>query len=255
MKLFLFISIITTLSSFGQDSSLAMLEVVYETKHMKDSNLVTNFTTDYITMHVSKDISKYYNYELWVLEQNPTKSYSEDFRPRSNYLNAYFNFFHNKILYTEQVLAKSKFGMEIEYPSIDWKLDTTKKIILGYICQRATGYFKGRNYQVWFCPELPFSSGPWKFCGLPGLILEVVDEKKQVFFTAQLVSNVSKKNIFLEKSSRAIKTTAKDYQLVVDAYQRDPISFIDSEFNVKSIDPPKVPKKKKINNPIELKID
>ena len=56
-----------------------------------------------------------------------------------------------------------------------WKLHQEIKKIGGFICQKATIKFRGRNYIAWFTNEIPVPFGPWKFKGLPGLILEVYD--------------------------------------------------------------------------------
>ena len=69
-------------------------------------------------------------------------------------------------------------------PEINWELKDSLKTIGNYTCKLANGYFRGRNYQAWFTSEIPFSNGPWKFQGLPGLILEVTDSKKEVGFYA-----------------------------------------------------------------------
>ena len=42
---------------------------------------------------------------------------------------------------------------------------------------------RGRNYHAWFAPEIPLNEGPWKFNGLPGLILEVYDTQDHYHFT------------------------------------------------------------------------
>ena len=42
-------------------------------------------------------------------------------------------------------------------------------------CQRATGTFRGREWQVWFTYDIPYNYGPWKLGGLPGLILRAED--------------------------------------------------------------------------------
>lgn len=57
----------------------------------------------------------------------------------------------------------------------DWKLTDETKTIQNFKCTKATVDFRGRQYIVWFTTDIPVSFGPWKFHGLPGLILEVHD--------------------------------------------------------------------------------
>lgn len=61
----------------------------------------------------------------------------------------------------------------IDKPTFDWELipDSTKDII-GHKCQLAETDFRGRHWKVWFTLDIPLPIGPWKFGGLPGLILQ-----------------------------------------------------------------------------------
>lgn len=68
--------------------------------------------------------------------------------------------------------------------SIDWTLLDSTKMILGYECHMAETDFHGRHWTTWFAPEIPIQAGPWKLCGLPGLILEASDSAGQHSFTA-----------------------------------------------------------------------
>lgn len=76
--------------------------------------------------------------------------------------------------------------------SLQWELETGTKNVLGYTCQKAAVRYLGRNYIAWFAPALPISSGPWKLRGLPGLILEVSDERGEYQFDAVLIEEKPK---------------------------------------------------------------
>ncbi|WHF52205.1 GLPGLI family protein [Chryseobacterium gotjawalense] len=72
-------------------------------------------------------------------------------------------------------------------PTIIWKILSEKKNILNFNCQAAIGNFRGRVYKVWFTPEIPFSNGPWKLKGLPGMILEAEDNQNEYSYIATKV--------------------------------------------------------------------
>jgi len=60
---------------------------------------------------------------------------------------------------------------ELEKP--EWNiLSDSVKTIESYTCLMAKGFVRGRNYIVWFTPDIPVSAGPWKLWGLPGLIMD-----------------------------------------------------------------------------------
>ncbi len=70
-------------------------------------------------------------------------------------------------------------------PQMKWKVQPEHKDILGYDCQRATCEFRGRKWEAWFAASIPASYGPYKFGGLPGLILDLEDSTHEWHFTAQ----------------------------------------------------------------------
>lgn len=56
-----------------------------------------------------------------------------------------------------------------------WNITTERQQILKYNCIKATTKFRGRDYEAWFTEDIPIPYGPWKFGGLPGLIIKVND--------------------------------------------------------------------------------
>lgn len=67
---------------------------------------------------------------------------------------------------------------------MQWQIVDSTRMILGYECVMAETDFRGRHWTAWFAPEIPLQDGPWKLCGLPGLILEAADSTGQHSFTA-----------------------------------------------------------------------
>lgn len=73
--------------------------------------------------------------------------------------------------------------------SIQWTLDDYTEEEAGYECKTARGNLNGKTWKVWYSEEIPSSAGPWKLCGLPGLIVKAIDEDSiHEFCLEQLLS-------------------------------------------------------------------
>ena len=76
---------------------------------------------------------------------------------------------------------------------LDWTMYEDSTItVLGMECKKATTNFRGRYWEVWYTEEIPISQGPWKLCGLPGMILKANSPK------FMLIEAISIKNKNLE---------------------------------------------------------
>lgn len=94
----------------------------------------------------------------------------------------------------------------------NWKLIEETKIINTINCKKAEVTFKGRNWIAWYSPEIPLPYGPYKFSGLPGLIVKITDDKGDWDFElvkSVPVSKLKGKVINIKKSryTEAIETT------------------------------------------------
>ncbi|MCC1485663.1 GLPGLI family protein [Winogradskyella immobilis] len=79
----------------------------------------------------------------------------------------------------------------------NWEIKDETKELLGYNCQKATMNFRGRDYTAWFTSDLPVG-GPWKYDGLPGMILEIKSADGFIKFKALSIKNNTLKNNILE---------------------------------------------------------
>lgn len=61
---------------------------------------------------------------------------------------------------------------------IKWKLSEDKDKIGQLDVNKASTYFAGRKWYAWYAPDIPINDGPYKFQGLPGLIVKIEDNSK-----------------------------------------------------------------------------
>ena len=61
--------------------------------------------------------------------------------------------------------------------AIPWKLESEKKKIEKWECQKAKANFGGRTWVAWFTTEIPLQDGPYYFKGLPGQIISLEDKQ------------------------------------------------------------------------------
>lgn len=62
-------------------------------------------------------------------------------------------------------------------PAMHWTIVNQFTTIKNNYCQKAVANFRGRDYTAFFALNIPMQDGPWKFCGLPGLIVKLMDSK------------------------------------------------------------------------------
>lgn len=92
-----------------------------------------------------------------------------------------------KVLYIERV-ANGFTPINIGYSEnikFNWKIENEKQKIGEYNAQKATTDFGGRKWTAWFTTDLPFQDGPYKFNGLPGLIVKIEDSEKNYSWVIQ----------------------------------------------------------------------
>src|SRR6202012_5615450 len=192
----------------------------------------------------------------------------------------YYQYPGEQQLFTKDIVMVNEYLIESPMPRIDWKIGSDTATFGGLHCQKATGHFKGRDYVVWYCPDLPVHTGPWKLNGLPGVIVDARDSKNEVIFqfdgVEKTIATPSNSGpAFDEKDMiardlnddmnliapppRAIKTTEKEFEKVKVALRKNPNGVLQG---MSAADGPRpehimakmgpAPSRPAINNPVEL---
>lgn len=105
-----------------------------------------------------------------------------------------------------------KFYSVRQQMKMNWTLEAGgDTVILGYRCQKAFASYAGREYIAWFTTQIPISEGPYKFNGLPGLILKISDTKHQHCFSLVSIKKVNYFQPITFRLSDYVDISAEEY--------------------------------------------
>lgn len=89
---------------------------------------------------------------------------------------------------------------------IKWTLNDSTLTVAGYQCKTAVCQLHGLKWTVRYAEDIPTTAGPWKLCGLPGLIVEAVSNDGIHRFTLTELQHATAP-IFYETNAITVKTS------------------------------------------------
>ncbi len=203
MKNFIvFAVLIVSYSSFSQNrvAKQSDLKVVYEFNYKKFVELDNVRTANTILIN-KKDEA------LFTFDKMIRLDSLQQFRPlESNeamlYRSPYFFLIKRK---NKEISHYETIGNDLlkfsDTVGLNWNLVNEEKLINTYRCKKATLNFLGRNWIAWYTTKIPVSAGPYKFFGLPGLIINIQDTENIFEFTA----------VEIKKGTYGIDSNIKNY--------------------------------------------
>lgn len=113
-----------------------------------------------------------------------------------------------------------------ENKTINWKILNETKTIEELKVQKATTTFAGKNWIAWFTPEIQIQDGPYKFCGLPGLILNIEEEKGDHAFNIVGIKKQYSRTFINYSKANEIFVTDQKFNQLWNEYKKDPAKNI-----------------------------
>ncbi|QOW11197.1 GLPGLI family protein [Kaistella flava (ex Peng et al. 2021)] len=163
-------------------------------------------------------------------------------------------------------ILRDQYAYEEDRP-MDWKILPETATIGEYKTQKAETKFAGRTWYAWFTTEVPFQDGPYKFSGLPGLIVKVEDAKGDYSFDLKEAKKIDAIASFDQRGS-IITVKRAAFEKQQEQFRKDPMAAMASMssgggrggFRIqmdpnqrKRMEDRQKEEFKKNNNPIELK--
>lgn len=223
----LFLLVATTLA--GQN-----YRFVYEYKFRPDIIVKDSLVTDY--MNLDTDGKESYFYNAAKFDRDSAYAATKDSKALSEFKNFDRNLtytihkiyspksikFYDKFQTANLVIKQEKFPV--------WKIKNEFKKIGDVNCQKAVTEYRGRSWEAWFSKDYPVSDGPYKFSGLPGLVVQIQDKELDHQFNLIQIKKTKSNYSFLPKTNKEI--SEKEFRKLWADYR-----FTSDEIDKMSVNP------------------
>lgn len=227
VNFFLIVGIVT----FAQNKRF-----IYEYKFISDSTNVDDVKTEMMFLDTTKDGSKYYSYTVFnsdsIMKVDLEKQLAAtgSINVKSDMRKGNVRYSVTKTYPDYKINLHRRLGMDSYNISddrkINWKISSEKEKIGEWNVQKAEADFAGRHWIAWFSTEIPIQDGPYKFRGLPGLIIKIEDKtgshKMELKGIKNIVGDVDV-NVWKAKE---IVVNSRQFQKVIKEYENDPTKGI-----------------------------
>ncbi len=210
---------------------------VYQVTMKSDSTDKTSITTENVILDVSPEKSIFYSegrVKRDSIMQRMRETRNFDRNAMQN-LRSSIDYIVEKDLVKNITYFKTRLGRDQyiyeEDRKIDWKILPETVKIGEYEAQKAETTFAGRKWYAWFTQDIPFQDGPYKFKGLPGLIVKVEDANEDYSFDLQQSKKISEFPSFDNRGGNPIKVKRTDFEKQEKLYRKDPVSFVTNSFS------------------------
>ncbi|MDY3520914.1 GLPGLI family protein [Riemerella anatipestifer] len=231
--------ILSTLCLFVMNWGLSQNQrFTYEYKFAVDSTKKDSLISEIMNLDVYKEKSVFYS----RIKQENDSIINQEFKKQSQISSdKIINLSHLKDMKRAKVndwVLKTYPNYEVElYTKIgfddyavrderkmQWKIAPEHETFKNWKVQKATTEFAGRKWTAWFTTDIPIPDGPYKFHGLPGLIVKMEDQKKM--FSFELIGskkiNDTQKTIFTDKLINLAKIDRKQFKKAFQENRSDP---------------------------------
>lgn len=248
---------------------------IYEVNYKRDSTENT-ITKDYYHLDIAEGKSSFYHRDYFILDSLEASGGEISFatfggQPKMS--NVVKHDLKTNQFRELELMEYEVFDISSEAQQ-KWNLKNETKVFQNMTLQKAETNWGGRKWTAWFAKSVPFNSGPYKFYGLPGLIVELKDDRNNFQYKLIKSENYPEtKNIqTLDDFPQVVAVNYSQYKKKMLSLYEDPLGFINTTNfnfensegiflkdntlvkadNVREVRKAQQIKIKRFNNPVEL---
>lgn len=175
-------TLVLTIGAQAQNDSIGQCRVVvvYDfITNTTDKNGAAVTDSVQLAVMVASHVAKCMEYNRTMMEdmgewKDKNYQYGEWNARKYNLPVLYVNHPEGAVSSFDKIVPNRYFYSE-PLPDFQWKLTNDTLSICGYLCKKAVGKYAGRKWTAWYSEDVAAPFGPWKLCGLPGMILKACD--------------------------------------------------------------------------------
>ncbi len=196
-----------------QQDDTVLFRAYYTLYHVRDTSQKDKLHTEEMVLLANKSTSSFISYdkikqrvgkfqELREMSRNSTERLPTLSASPGKIVTAQeiFREIGSPIFKVKDFLSQY-YEYEETIPRINWAIqEDSVGNVAGVECVKAIAFVKGREWHVWFAPDIPFPVGPWFLGDLPGLIVLAKDKGGEVSFELTSFQQAAEKDAFLEEN-------------------------------------------------------
>jgi GLPGLI family protein len=207
----------------------------YEYKFIPDSNDKADVKTEMMFLDIDKAGSSYYSRDKYIADstqradlEKQLKAFSGNISVNKREKPGQVSFKVTKSYpdfktYLFRSISSDAYKIK-EDQKPEWKIQPDKQKIGEYTAQKATTNYGGREWTAWFASDLPFQDGPYKFYGLPGLIVKIEDATGSHVMTLVgnkvLQNKTEEKEVALPENIKLFGMGGKEIEVTKDQFKK-----------------------------------
>ena len=133
------------------------------------------------------------------------------------------NIANQTLIYTDRV-GRDQYSYP-ETSAFNWKILPETVKIGDYKTQKAETNYGGRIWYAWFTTEIPIQDGPYKFSGLPGLIVKAQDKDGEYSFDLMQTKKIAEIQT-LQTRGQIVSITKEKFKGLQQKFQTDPLTYM-----------------------------
>lgn len=177
---------------------------------------------EFLLLYITLKGSKFYSYEKYKSDSILAIDIEKELAANSHIINLKANY-KGKVNYliskeypTFKIYSQNQSGNNrynvLDERAINWQIISDRQQIGDFISQKAEADVYGRKWTAWFSTDIPIQDGPYKFHGLPELIVKIEDQTKSYLselkdITDYLVNEQSKLDDLFFNSKKEFQST------------------------------------------------